>query len=69
MNTLIFIMFYLIPALICWISIYYYAKNLEKDDRFGEMLYAILIACSLIPILNLLYAFIVSGIFILRKTN
>lgn len=69
MNTLLFVMFYLIPAIICWVSIYYYTKTLEKNDNVGKLLLSILIACSLLIGVNVIYAFIVSGIFILRKWN
>lgn len=67
MNTFLFVMFYLIPAILCWVSIYYYAKTLDKGDSLGEILFSILIVCSLIPGVNIIYAFIVSAIFILRK--
>lgn len=69
MNTLLITMFYLIPAIICWISIYYYAKSIDKGDKLGETIFAILLICSILPVFNLLYAFIVSLIFILRKSK
>lgn len=70
MNTFLVIMFYVIPLLITWTFIYNYGKTIEdKHDTFGITLYSIFIVLSLIPVINIIFAAIVSGIFILQKSK
>lgn len=68
MTLFLTILFYIIPILICWVFIYNFARdNDEGRTDFDRILFTVFLILSILPILNVIFAFIISVIFIIRN--
>lgn len=68
MSLILTTLFYLMPIIICWIFIYNFTKDEgNKNEQVDKILFTIFLIISVIPILNLIFAFIISIIFVTKK--
>ena len=70
MTLFLTTMFYIIPIIICWIFIYTFTQNEgRRNEQVDKILFAIFLTLSIIPIINIIFAFIISVMFIMKKPN
>ena len=61
-------MLYIIPIIICWIFIYTFTQDEgRRNEQVDKIIFAIFLTLSIIPVINIIFAFIISVKFIMSK--